>query len=184
VLDEPTNDLDIETLELLEDLLNQFQGTVILVSHDRVFLDNVVTSTLVFEGRGLIREYVGGVQDWIRQSQSQQLNAGSTSVSKTTTSSAVARPTEPDSSAFHGAQQQQSKETIKRKLSYKEQQELARLPSLIEELESEKQEIETQMSGATFYKQDKDTIAAQRQRFNDLVLTLERTYHRWEELEQ
>ena len=129
VLDEPTNDLDIDTLELLEDLLQQYEGTVFLVSHDRRFLDNVVTSTLVSEGDGRWREYVGDVQDWLVQS------ARSETLQRERTP-AVAAATAP---APLPAMNQ--KTVVKRKLSYKEQRELDALPSLIQTLEAEQEEI-------------------------------------------
>ena len=180
VLDEPTNDLDIETLELLEELLNQFQGTILIVSHDRVFLDNVVTSTLVFEGEGRVGEYVGGVQDWVRQTQIPRLGETRTNNPKSATTAA---PAKADAELTQQSRRADEAQT-KRKLSYKEQQELARLPSLIEELESEKQAIEALMSDAAFYKQEKNAVVMQHQRFDQLNQDLERAYQRWEELER
>ncbi|MGZ5195629.1 MAG: ABC-F family ATP-binding cassette domain-containing protein, partial [Ramlibacter sp.] len=125
VLDEPTNDLDIDTLELLEDLLQNYEGTVFLVSHDRAFLDNVVTSTIVFEGDGRWREYEGGVQDWLTQSRRAQSLAAS-----------AAAPT-PKDAASRGTATTAAPAAPKKKLSYKDQRELDALPALIESLEQE-----------------------------------------------
>lgn len=162
VLDEPTNDLDIETLELLEELLADFQGTLLIVSHDRAFLDNVVTSTLVFEGNGKIQEYVGGYQDWLRQRNSQVQSPQVPSVSSTTKESAK----------------------LSRKLSYKEQKELEDLPKKIEKLEAEQNDIHAQMNDAEFYKQDQAAVAKVTNRLQDVESELEKSYQRWEELEE
>jgi len=134
VLDEPTNDLDIDTLELLEDLLQQYEGTVFLVSHDRRFLDNVVTSTLVAEGDGLWREYEGDVQDWLTQSaRAKTLSAQATTREATPTTTPA--PTEPVKA--------REPQAPKRKLSYKEQRELETLPGQIEALpKTEQTELE------------------------------------------
>ncbi len=163
VLDEPTNDLDIETLELLEELLSNFQGTLLIVSHDRAFLDNVVTSTLVFEGGGKIQEYVGGYQDWLQQRkahvESQQVGVVSSSVTKEAGKQA-------------------------RKLSYKEQKELEDLPKKIEKLEAERNDIHAHMNDAEFYKQGQDVVANGTKRLQEVEKDLERLYQRWEELEE
>ncbi|HSI55033.1 MAG TPA: ATP-binding cassette domain-containing protein, partial [Ramlibacter sp.] len=141
VLDEPTNDLDIDTLELLEDLLQNYDGTVFLVSHDRTFLDNVVTSTIVFEGDGLWREYEGGVQDWLTQSRRAQAiaqAAAPSSAKPATTEAKVAATPAP----------------TRKKLSYKEQRELEALPALIESLESEQRDIQQELSDGSLYASD------------------------------
>jgi ATP-binding cassette subfamily F protein uup len=168
VLDEPTNDLDVETLELLEELLSEFDGTILLVSHDRAFLDNIVTSTLVFEGQGRIGDYVGGYEDWQRY-QHKVKKLASTSGNK------VASVKVPISSA--------KAESHKRKLSYKDQRELETLPEKIEQLESEQQRLQQQVSDSGFYKQDSQHIAATLEQLEKVTSELEQAYARWEELE-
>lgn len=138
VLDEPTNDLDIDTLELLEDLLQQYDGTVFLVSHDRRFLDNVVTSTIVHEGEGRWREYVGDVQDWMTQSARSQAMQRE----KTPSSTPAAAPSVASTNASAPA---------RKKLSYKEQRELEALPEQIAALETEQAEVERQLADGTLY---------------------------------
>lgn len=164
VLDEPTNDLDIETLELLEELLANFSGTLLIVSHDRAFLDNVVTSTLVFEGNGVIEEYVGGYQDWLQQR-------------KTAPTAVAAKPVieEP-------APQEKAKPT--KKLSYKEQRELAELPMKIEQLETEQMELQNLTASAEFYQQDQQAIAKSLDRLQQITAELEQAYARWSDLER
>ncbi len=161
VLDEPTNDLDIETLELLEDLLSSYQGTILLVSHDRAFLDNVVTSTLVFAGNGIIEEYVGGYQDWLNQ------RKPLTTAKETLTSETLQR-----------------EKPQQKKLSYKEQKELAELPHKIEQLEAEQAELQAITAAAEFYQQDPNTIATSLNRLQKLAEELELAYARWSELEK
>lgn len=146
VLDEPTNDLDIDTLELLEDLLQQYEGTVFLVSHDRRFLDNVVTSTIVFEGEGTWREYVGDVQDWITQSaRAAALNrdSGAAPAPKAVPAAPVAAQTPPAAAP-----------AARKKLSYKEQRELEALPARIAELEAEQAEISKALESGAIYASD------------------------------
>ncbi len=171
ILDEPTNDLDVDTLELLEDLLNDFDGTLLLVSHDRTFLDNIVTSTLVFEDDGTVGEYVGGYEDWLRQRKVVESSAKANS--KTAAKSAE---DEVDVSSIKAAKS--------RKLSYKETRELAALPETIEELEEEKGILESKVSDSAFYQQDKEAISESLQRLEYLNLELEQAYERWEELAQ
>ena len=166
VLDEPTNDLDVETLELLEDLLADYEGTLLLVSHDRTFLDNVVTSTLVFEGRGKVGEYAGGYEDWERQR----------------SSSLTMPPKRPRTSPrVTFADRERANGT--RKLSYKEQRELEALPAKIEALEAEQAQLHRMMAGAEFYRQPSDKIAATMERLQALTNELEACYARWESLE-
>lgn len=160
VLDEPTNDLDVETLELLEELLCNYDGTLILVSHDRTFLDNVVTSTLAFEGDGEINEYVGGYEDWLRQSR------------KKNTQSAVKKTEKKEAKP----------EKNKTKLSYKVQKELDELPKKIEKLETEQEAIQQQVSDAGFYKQEQTDVDKVLARLSELEKELEAAYQRWEEL--
>ncbi|KHD09038.1 ABC transporter ATPase [Candidatus Thiomargarita nelsonii] len=157
VLDEPTNDLDVETLELLEDLLSNYPGTLLLVSHDRHFLDNVVTSTIVFEGNGQIKEYVGGYQDWLRQR------------------------TVPHSAPTKKAAKPRAQKT--RKLNYKEQRELADLPKLIETLETEQAELQNLISQPDFYRGEADQINQSLARLKTLEAELQTAYDRWEILE-
>ncbi|WP_374436220.1 ATP-binding cassette domain-containing protein [Inhella sp.] len=146
VLDEPTNDLDVETLDLLEELLIEYAGTVFLVSHDRRFLDRVVTSTLVAEGQGVWREYEGGVEDWLAQSQRARAAAQAAAAPK-----AEAAKTAPAPRSDGPA--------LKRKLSYKEQRELEALPAQIEALEKEQAELNALMNGSELYTQGAERIS-------------------------
>lgn len=170
VMDEPTNDLDVESLELLEDVLADYQGTLLLVSHDRKFLDNVVTSTFVFEGNGKIAEYVGGYEDWLRQrpktvvSQSPNTNKASTPVK---TVPVV----------------QSAPVSGKRKLSYKEQRELAELPEKIDALETELNELQTLASQPDFYRQPSEQTAKILNKINKLEKDLADSYQRWQDLD-
>ena len=169
VLDEPTNDLDVDTLELLEDLLADYQGTLLLVSHDRTFLDNVVTSTLVFEGDGKVGEYVGGYEDWARYRRL-----------------AAAERTEPPkraTTAPSAAATEEKGDSRPRKLSYKERRELEALPGKIESLETERSELHAAMSDADFYRQPRDKIAAATDRLEAVARELEACYARWQLLE-
>lgn len=147
VLDEPTNDLDIDTLELLEDLLQQYEGTVFLVSHDRRFLDNVVTSTLVFEGEGAWREYVGDVQDWMTQSARAAAMNRESNV-------APELPAPKAALAAATIEPQVVAPTARKKLSYKEQRELESLPARIAELEAEQADINKVLESGTIYASD------------------------------
>jgi ATP-binding cassette subfamily F protein uup len=150
VLDEPTNDLDIDTLELLEDLLQSYDGTVFLVSHDRTFMDNVVTSTLAFEGDGLWREYEGSVQDWLIQSKrSREIAAQRTSAATTSAANSnIKSETEPSRLPEAGSS------LSKKKLSYKEQRELDGLPARIEALETEQADIQRALADGSLYSSD------------------------------
>ncbi|EDN66135.1 ABC transporter, ATP-binding protein [Beggiatoa sp. PS] len=163
VLDEPTNDLDVESLELLEDFLANFQGTLLLVSHDRSFLDNVVTSTLVFEGNGQVKEYVGGYQDWLRQRKPPQK------------SPPPKKPTLPSKPTV-----QKSKT---RKLNYKEQRELANLPERIETLETQLVELQALVSNPDFYQSEKASVHQTLAHIKAIEEELQMAYVRWEELE-
>ena len=175
VLDEPTNDLDTETLELLEERLVEFDGTVLLVSHDREFLNNVVTSTIVFEETG-VREYDGGYDDWQRQRAA--ANKLDTSREKAAKPAKTADSPPSPSSANSGG----IVKTGKRKMSYKEQQELSRLPTKIEQLEAAIAELHQAMAQADFYKQAGDVIGEQA-RLQEMETSLANSYARWEELE-
>ena len=144
VLDEPTNDLDIDTLELLEDLLQDYEGTVFLVSHDRAFLDNVVTSTIAFEGDGRWREYEGGVEDWLTQPRRAR-ELAEAAAAPTPAAREKSAPS-PAPAAAAG--------TARRKLSYKEQRELEALPALIEALEQEQKAIQAELADGAVYRED------------------------------
>jgi len=175
VLDEPTNDLDVETLELLESILVDFPGTVLLVSHDRAFLDNVVSSSLVFEGNGVVREYVGGFEDWLRQGGSMQRLVES--------GEKVLKPTETQT-AKETATPAQPKPASGKKLSYKLQRELDGLPAEIEQLEEEQQTLENMTVEAGFYQKDQDEVSQVLQRLTDLAGLIEEKMDRWAELEE
>ena len=164
VLDEPTNDLDVDTLELLEDLLADYEGTLLLVSHDRAFLDNVVTSTLVFEGDGRVREYVGGYEDWLRA-----CGRAAPSLKPSLRVVRVARrEKDPDGP---------------RKLSYREQRELEALPGMIETLEAEQTQLHAAAADPAFYQQPGENMAATIGRLEAIERELDSCYARWEELE-
>jgi ATP-binding cassette subfamily F protein uup len=166
VLDEPTNDLDIETLELLEERLLDFGGTILLVSHDRAFLDNVVTSTLAFEGDGRVFEYVGGYTDWLRQRRP-------LAVAQTRVAPALRIGPRPD----------RPPGPTPAKLSYKEQRELEQLPARIEALELEQGELGREISRPGFYRSDAALQARAKARLAALPAELEAAYTRWESLE-
>ncbi len=174
VLDEPTNDLDIDTLELLEDLLQQYEGTVFLVSHDRRFLDNVVTSTLVSEGDGVWREYVGDVQDWLTQSaRAQELQR-----QRATAAPVVAPTTAPTPEAPQPA----PSPVAKRKLSYKEQREFDALPAQIKALEKEQAEINLALGDGQLFATDAPRAAQLSARHADIEEQWMLALERWEAL--
>ena len=165
VLDEPTNDLDIDTQELLEDLLRDYQGTVFLVSHDRMFLDNVITQSIVFEGQGRLKEYIGGYQDYI-DAKSREEKIQTTSAPKTTAEPEKAKP--------------KANRTVK--LSYKEQRELDALPDEIAALETEQAEINVQLSDPEIFK-DYEKAGALQNRAEEIETLLLEKLERWELLE-
>ena len=170
VLDEPTNDLDVETLELLEELLSGFDGTLLLVSHDRAFLDQTVTSTLVLEGDGRIGEYVGGYSDWKRQAD-------------------AARTKEVEAKSKKSMDSRKSEKTARTSgrqsgLSGKEKRELEALPGQIEELEDRQAALTEETAKADFYQQDRERVEAALQLLADVTNELEQAYHRWSELEE
>jgi ATP-binding cassette subfamily F protein uup len=164
VLDEPTNDLDVETLELLEELLLDYTGTLLLVSHDRAFLNNVVTGTFAFEGDGVIRQYPGGYDDWLDQRPSQPKDNVDDGKGKK-----VRRPS-PESA-------------ISKKLGYMEQRELEALPQLIEDLEAEQQHLFATVSNPDFYKKPKSEITCLKARLETVEADLATAYERWQDLE-
>ena len=172
MLDEPTNDLDADTLELLEEQLIEFSGTVLLVSHDREFLNNVVTSTIVFEpdasGELNVREYVGGYDDWLRQRpklETAKTKPAEAAKSKPAVVAAV------------------TSEKPKRKLSYKEQQELKTLPGEVEKLEAAIAELHQAIGDPEFYRQPKEKIAEAQSRLKKLEADYETKFERWHALE-
>jgi ATP-binding cassette subfamily F protein uup len=162
ILDEPTNDLDIETLEVLEDLLLDYDGTLLLVSHDRAFLNNLVTSTLILSGDGEVKEYVGGYDDW--QKQIEPATASKTS------KSAVINTAD-------------SKKPEKRKLSYNDKRELEELPKRIEILEREQHQLTVQMEAPAFYQQEGEKITQAVNRLEEIQKELSQAYQRWGELD-
>jgi len=166
VMDEPTNDLDMDTLDLLEELLLEFDGTLLLVSHDRAFLNSVVTSTLVFEGDGGVVEYVGGYDDWLRQRPPP-----------------VAPPLA-EKQAKPKVPMDKPQAPKAKKLGYKEQRELEMLPSMIEKLDAQLAELHDKLADPGFYRQDATEIAKVQSHLAKLEAELERHYQRWEELEQ
>ncbi len=170
VLDEPTNDLDIETLELLEEILLAFDGTVLLVSHDREFMDNVVTSLLVFEGDGVVSEQAGGYSDW--EARGFSLAKERVAPSKERTAADADKPSKPQ------------KPGKQRKLSYKDQRELDALPGRIEELERRQGELEAQVSSQTFYAGDRTEIERVLAALTEVQRELESALERWLELEE
>jgi len=170
VMDEPTNDLDLETLELLEEKLVNYDGTLLLVSHDRAFLDNVVTSVFVLNGAGEVDEFVGGYTDWMAHVKQAEQNKPASAVKKGQEASkqAIATSAAP---------------VKKKKLSYKEQQELEQLPKLIDELETKQAKLTAQIGAASFYKQEPLAIAKTLDEMKEIEAKLEQVYDRWNELE-
>jgi ATP-binding cassette subfamily F protein uup len=160
VLDEPTNDLDVETLELLEELLGEFTGTLLLVSHDRAFLDAVVTSTIVFEADGTLREYVGGYSDWQRQ---------------------TGNANRPEARRANKKKGQPETNSSKR-LGHKAKRELTALPDQIESLEEQQTELRARISEPAFYQQDKPAIQAVLEELGAMDQAIEQAYERWEVL--
>ena len=175
VLDEPTNDLDIETLELLEAQVVAFPGTVLLVSHDRTFLDNVVTSTLVFEGDGRVQEYVGGYDDWLRQ----RSTTVSTRPALTPSRAEGDAPALPPASA----QATDPRSQAAKRLGFNEQRELAALPERIEALERELGTLAARVNAPEFYREEKAAIEEALARLADLEAELASTYARWDALD-
>jgi ABC transport system ATP-binding/permease protein len=169
VLDEPTNDLDVETLEILEDLLLDYDGTLLMVSHDRAFLNNIVTSTMALDGSGQVTETVGGYDDWQKQNESS---------------------TKPESKPRKATVSETQSETTSKKLSYKEQRaleaqkkELAELPHRIEKLEADIHSLTIEMAAPAFYQQDSAEITRVVNQLKEMQDELTQAYHRWEELE-
>ena len=169
VMDEPTNDLDLETLELLEELLLDYPGTLLLVSHDRDFLDNVVTSTLVLEGNGRVGEYVGGYSDWLRQRPDRvEDETAPTASAVTTARPEIAKPASTPRPV---------------KLSYKLARELEQLPARVEALEAEIEILSARMNDPEFFRGNPETISTVGNDLNRLQSELDQAYARWEALE-
>ena len=164
IMDEPTNDLDLETLEMLEEKLVDYQGTLLLVSHDRAFLDNVVTSVFVFEGECTVNEYIGGYSEWCSLAEQRKKQAISSKLDQ------------PVKKAV-------SSSSNKKKLSFKEKKELEQLPDLIDQLETEQAALTAQISGADFYKQEQDKIKQTLESLQETEDKLAQAYQRWDELE-
>jgi len=180
VMDEPTNDLDIETLDLLEEVITDFEGTILLVSHDRVFLEHIVTSTLAFEGEGRVIEYVGGYEDYLRQSASVIRDPGSAKSQHPGDSSArgsagrdAAGPPIPDPGS-----------RLRKKLSFNESRELESLPERIASLESEQSRLQKEAASPDFYKESGDHIRAVLARIEAIAPELDTALARWMELEE
>jgi len=190
VMDEPTNDLDVETLELLEELLAAYNGTLLLVSHDREFIDNVVTSTLVLEGGGRVGEYVGGYSDWLKQrpvaaspGEAAAVRGSRASGNATPSPVAAGQAKQELDSRVRGNDEQRAAAPAKRKLSYKDTRELEQLPARIEALESEIAQRTAAMHDPAFYKQDNAAIVAANAALGDLQKELDAAYARWQALE-
>jgi ATP-binding cassette subfamily F protein uup len=164
IMDEPTNDLDAETLELLEELVADYAGTLLLVSHDRAFLDNVVTSTLVFEAGAQINEYVGGYSDWLHQKSVQPKRSVALSSSGAATPSVAALK--------------------KRRLSFNEQRELVQLPEKIQNLEAEQVQLTALISDPTVFQRTQDQGTQALQRLQSIAEELDTAYARWETLDK
>jgi ABC transport system ATP-binding/permease protein len=175
VLDEPTNDLDAETLDLLEERVAEYPGTLLLVSHDRAFLDNVVTSTLVFEGAGRIQEYVGGYSDWLRQRRTVPLAEVPSAKAPPAKVRAAHAPVDPPAAARGN--------TTLRKRSYKEQRELDALPDRIQRLEAEQSAVQAALSDPQLFRQSPAEAGAALGRLQELAQELEAAYARWDALE-
>lgn len=164
ILDEPTNDLDLETVELLEELLIEFEGTILLVSHDREFLNNVVTSTLAFEGQGAVSECVGGYDEWIsRRSNNLRSPENEVSISK---------------------KARERKPADKKKLTFREKKELESIPHILEDKENRRKELVNMMSDPSLYKDRGETVSGIKEELRRIEEELEALYHRWQELEE
>jgi len=169
IMDEPTNDLDLETLEMLEEKLVDYQGTLLIVSHDRAFLDNVVTSVFVFEGEGVVNEYLGGYAEWfeLAEQRKKQLESANKNVEAEKKEKPKANTSTPSN----------------KKLSFKEKNELEKLPNEIDQLEEAQAELTKQISSADFYKQAQDVTQKTLDQLTEIEANLEKVYQRWDELE-
>jgi ATP-binding cassette subfamily F protein uup len=165
VMDEPTNDLDMDTLDLLEEMLVEYEGTVLIVSHDREFLNNVVTSTIVFEGNGDVKEYVGGYDDWLRQ-RNPALQEDKDQRDKT-----------------DGLEKLRTQRERQRTLSFREKKDLEEMPGRIESLETERDRLYASLADPAFYRQDRNNIPAAKARIEELEKDITSAYERWDLLE-
>ena len=172
VMDEPTNDLDADTLDLLEEMVADYSGTLLLVSHDRAFLDSVVTSTLVFEGAGRVNEYVGGYSDWLRQRRSNAAGTGGSGQARAANGGPPVSAPPPAPPAVKT-----------RKRSFKEQRELEELPRTIARLESEQAQLQASIGDPELFRRTPADAAAAVKRLQAIVLELEAAFERWESLE-
>lgn len=171
VMDEPTNDLDMVTLELLEEMLSDYKGTLLLISHDRAFMDNVVTSTWVFDGKGNIAEYIGGYQDYLQQRPDDKVVDQKSDVKK--------------AQAKAEAEKAAAQSNVKKvKLSYKDQRELEQLPAEIEKLEVEQAELSDKLADGSWFMSDADAATQASQRLAEIEELLLEKLERWDELEQ
>ena len=194
IMDEPTNDLDADTLELLEEMVANYAGTLLLVSHDRAFLDNVVTSTLVFEGGGEVNEYVGGYSDWLRQRKVGSPSKARSRTAAPDVAAASGAPAAPGSAtpgpsvapvlaASAPAPAPAPAQSKPRRLSYNEQRELAAMPEKIHRLEAEQLELQAAIADPALFQVNDTRGAAALQRLESLAAELESAYARWEALE-
>lgn len=175
ILDEPTNDLDVETLELLEELLMNYKGTVLIVSHDRAFLNNVCTSSLVFDAPGVVNEYIGGYDDWLRQRPAQYGDVTKITGTRQKEDNKKSAPAAVETTA--------STAKKPKKLSYNDQREYDALPELLESIETELEALNEQIAHADFYQQGDEKVQATLQTLNDKETELEHAFERWEILE-
>jgi len=181
VMDEPTNDLDSDTLDLLEEMVSEYTGTLLLVSHDRAFLDNVVTSTLVFEGGGQVNEYVGGYTDWLRQRRVSSGAAGRTPSATVFAAPATSRPVPQPAAPVQAAPQPATPKP--RKLSYKDQRELDALPATIHKLEAEQATLAAAIADPELFRRNLAQANAAVTRLQAVEKELEAAFARWEALE-
>lgn len=192
ILDEPTNDLDVETLELLEELLMNYQGTVLIVSHDRAFLNNVCTSSIVFDAPGEVNEYIGGYDDWLRQRPAKYANTRSAArLESAQPKSAQPKMTTSEVKAEKAPKAEKPKETVATpvakkavKLSFKDQREYDALPALIEGLETELEALAEKVGSSEFYQNDNEVVQATLKQLEDKEGELEAAFERWEILER
>ena len=181
VMDEPTNDLDVETLELLEEMVANYAGTLLLVSHDRAFLDNVVTSTLVFEGQSEVNEYVGGYSDWLRQRAASGADKARPAAASIGAAPVAAAPVAAASVAAAPAPARAQPKA--RRLSYKDRRELAAMPELIQRLEAEQQQLQASIADPALFQENHERGALALQRLQSLAAEIENAYARWDALE-
>jgi len=181
VMDEPTNDLDLETLDLLEELVSNFDGTILVVSHDRFFLDHIVTSTLAFEGNGVVTEFVGGYEDYLRQKSGSGIRDPRSRGARETS---VANPTLSLQDSQIGSLIPAPGSRQRKKLTFNESRELESLPGRIEALEQEQSDLQAEAAGADFYKRSPDHIRAVLARIEAIAPELESALARWVELEE